>query len=128
MGRSEAFAAAAGSSRVEPEHVLLGLLWDPQSVQTGMLRDVGTSRTAVLDALVRFEVYVPPVELPPEDMRPWGKRVWVPAGQFGLVLRNVMARLPEGTRFGFNSTADGRYWMQAGAEVDLQAIVDEILA
>jgi hypothetical protein len=128
MGRAEAFAAAAGSTRVAPEHALLGLLWDFQSVQTALLRAAGTSRAEVRDALGRLGGYIPPIDLPPEDWRPWGERVWVPADRFGLVLRNVMARLPEGTRFGFNRTADGRYWMQAGAEFDLQAIVDEVLA
>jgi hypothetical protein len=114
--------------RVEPEHLLLGLLWEPQSVQTGMLRDVGTSRAEVQHALGRFDVYVPPVDLPLEDRRPWGERVWVPADQFPLVLSNVLARLPKGSRFGFNFTADGRAWVQAGAGVDLQAIVDAILS
>ena len=126
MGRSEGFAAAAGSIRVEPEHVLLALLWDPESVQSSMLRDVGARGAEVQHVLGRLGVDVPPVDPPSADERPWGERVWVPTDQFGRVLSSVMARLPEGSRFGFNFTADGRAWMRADAHVDLQAIVDEL--
>jgi hypothetical protein len=129
MGRSEGFAAAAGSTRVEPEHVLLGLLWDPQSVQTSMLRDVGTSRTEVYRTLSELGVPVPPIDLPPTDDRPRGERVSFPYERLALVLREVQRRLPEGSFLGFNFNHERtKAWVVATAEVDLQAVVDDILS
>jgi hypothetical protein len=128
LGRAEGFAAASASFRYEPEHVLLSLLWDPHSVQNGMLRELGTSRADVEQALGRLGVSVPPIDLPPEDERLWGERVWFPPDRFELVLSQVPSRLPEDSPFGFNFTADGRAWVQAGADVDLQSIVDDVLS
>jgi hypothetical protein len=128
MGRSEGFAAAAGS-RVEPEHVLLALLWDPQSVQTSLLRDVGTSRTEVYRTLGDLGVPVPPTDLPPTDDRPRGERVSFPYERFALVLREVPRRLPEGSFLGFNFNHERTTaWVVATADVDLQAVVDDVLS
>jgi ATP-dependent Clp protease ATP-binding subunit ClpA len=128
-GRTEGFAASAGSTTLEPEHYLLALLWDPDSVHSGMLRELGTSRAEVQGALRALNVRVPELEPPPDDERPRGERVWIPFEQLELVLRELPSRLPEGSPFGFNFTPDrSRAWVQAGADVDLQSIVDEVLA
>jgi hypothetical protein len=77
---------------------------------------------------VRF-VHVPALDPPPDDDRPKGERVWIPLEKLELVLRELPSRLPEGSPFGFNVTADGsRAWVQAGSDVDLQSIVDDVLA
>jgi hypothetical protein len=117
-----------GSLRLEPEHALLSLVWDPESVQSAMLHRVGTSRVEVQRALGRLGVPVPPNDPPPEDERPRGERVWVPVDHFELLLSEVQSRLPRDSPFAFNFAADGRAWMRAGADVDLQAIVDDVLS
>jgi hypothetical protein len=54
--------------------------------------------------------------------------VWVPVDHFDALLNEVPSRLPAQSPFGFNFAADGRAGMQAGADVDLRAIVDDVLA
>jgi ClpA/ClpB-like protein len=128
-GRMEGFAAAAGSTTVEPEHGLLALLWHPDSPSSGLLLKLGTSRAEVQRALRGLGVDVPALDPPPDDERPMGERVWIPLEKLELLLRELPARLPEGSPFGFNLTADGsRAWVRAGADVDLQSIVDDVLA
>jgi ATP-dependent Clp protease ATP-binding subunit ClpA len=100
LGRAEGFAAAMGSRTIEPEHALLSLLWQPYSVQSGMLRELGTSRTRVQQALGHLGASVPAIDPPPEDDRPWGQRVWFPAEKWDVVLSQVPSRLPENSPFG----------------------------
>lgn len=128
QGRTEGFAASAGSMTLQPEHYLLALVWHPDSVHSGMLRELGTSRADLQRALGQLDVRVPALEPPPDDERPRGERVWISREKLELVLRELPSRLPEGSPFGFNFTADGRAWVQAGEDVDVRAIVDEILS
>jgi ATP-dependent Clp protease ATP-binding subunit ClpA len=109
-GRTEGFAASAGSTTLEPEHYLLALIWHPDSVHSGMLRELGTSRADVQRALRALEVDVPALEPPLDDDRPRGERAWIPYEKLELVLRELPSRLPEESPFGFNFTADGRAW------------------
>jgi hypothetical protein len=128
-GRMEGFAAAAGSTTVDLEHGLLALLWHPDSASSGVLLEVGTSRSDVYGELRGLGVSAPELEPPPDDDRPRGERISIPYGRLSQVLREVPGRLPEGSYFAFNFNNERTdAWVQAGADVDLQAIVDEVLA
>jgi hypothetical protein len=128
-GRMEGFAAAAGSTTVEPEHGLLALLWHPDSPSSGLLLKLGTSRREVHRELRDRGVDVSELEPPPDDDRPRGERISIPYGKLAQVVREVPRRLPEGSYFAFNFNYERtEAWVQAGAGVDLQAILDEVLA
>jgi ATP-dependent Clp protease ATP-binding subunit ClpA len=129
MGRMEGFAAAAGSQTIEPEHVLLALVWDADSTHGRLLRDLGTTRADVQRALGRLGIAVPPLDPAADDDRPWGERIFVPVESLDRLIAELTRRIPKGSLFGFNYSHDHtQAWVKAGAEIDLQAMVDEVLA
>jgi ATP-dependent Clp protease ATP-binding subunit ClpA len=128
MGRMDGFAAAAGAAAVRPEHVLLALLWDPDAA--GLVREAGTTRADVKRALGDRGVAVPAQDPPPDDHRPRGKRVFIPVERLDDVLREMRRRIPKGDVIGFNYYPPDRAkaWVVAGADFDLEGLVDEVLA
>jgi ATP-dependent Clp protease ATP-binding subunit ClpA len=129
LGRMEGFAAAGGSSEIEPEHVLLALIW-PADGLGWLLRRLGTSRVDVQRALAGLGVAVPPLDPPPDDDRPRGERVFIPVERLDDVLRAMRERIPANGLIGFNYYPPDRTkaWVVAGADFDLQGLVDEVLA
>jgi ATP-dependent Clp protease ATP-binding subunit ClpA len=130
LGRMEGFAAAGGSSEVEPEHVLLALVWHAGGGSGYLLRRLGTSRADVQRALAGLGVAVPPLDPPPDDERPRGERVFIPVERLDDVLRAMRERIPPGDVLGFNYYAPDRTkaYVVAGPDFDLQGLVDEVLA
>lgn len=127
QGRAEGFAAALGDGRITPEHVLLALLWDPVGMASHILWELGVERARVVDRLHHEGVPVPAASLPPQREVDLGDRVWFDRDKVKVVLDGVRQHLPPETHWGFNY-ADDRAWIIAESSVDLQALVDDVLA
>jgi ATP-dependent Clp protease ATP-binding subunit ClpA len=130
LGRMEGFAAATGSTEIEPEHILLALVWQAGGGSGYLLRRLGTSRADVQQALAGLGVAVPPLDPPPDDERPRGERVFVPVDRLGDVLRAMQERIPPGGLLGFNYYPPDRTkaYVVADADFDLEGLVAEVLA
>ncbi|MDQ6806089.1 MAG: Clp protease N-terminal domain-containing protein [Actinomycetota bacterium] len=126
QGRAQGFAAALGDGAMTPEHVLLALLWDPQSTSSQLLWRLGVERIRVLDHLRDLGVAVPSAVLPPQREIEWGEQVWFDRDEVRRVLDHVRLHLSPDTRWGFNY-GDDRAWVRAEASVDLTALVDGAL-
>jgi ATP-dependent Clp protease ATP-binding subunit ClpA len=59
-GRAEAFAATLGDGTIAPEHVLLALIWDPTSMTSTLLWEMGVSRERIVESLARSAWRFPP--------------------------------------------------------------------
>lgn len=59
-GRAEGFAIAAGSDHPRPEHILLAMLWDEESVVNALLRSIDREPAHLQSALAALGVRVPP--------------------------------------------------------------------
>ena len=77
-------------------------------------------------ALERRGVRLPTVPRPEPDRTPWGEPVDVPLDRYGDVVHALSEQLDAGT-WGCNSH-DDRAWVDAHAHIDLQGIVDRVLA
>jgi hypothetical protein len=121
-GRAEAFAATLGDGTIAPEHVLLALIWDPTSMTSTLLWEMGVSRERIVESLAALGVAVPTASLPAARELEMGERVWFGRDQVGRVIEHVGRHLPPGTRWGFNFD-DDRAWAWAEADIDLDALV-----
>jgi hypothetical protein len=127
FGRAQGFAAALGEGPMTPEHVLLALLWDPQSTSSRLLWRLGVQRGRVLERLRDLGVAVPSAPLPPQHEIEWGEPVWFDRDKVTSVLDHVRLHLPPDTKWGFNYK-DDRAWVRAEASVELQTLVDGAIA
>jgi hypothetical protein len=107
---------------VTPEHVLLALLWDPGSSSSYLLWRRGVPRERIIERLRDLGVPTPRAPLPGQRQIEWGPRVWFDRTEVRSVVDYLRARIPPGTRWGFNY-ADDRAWAIAEAHVDLPALV-----
>jgi hypothetical protein len=121
-GRAQAFAAALGDGRITPEHVLLALVWDPGSTSSYLLWRLGVPRERIIERLRELAIPTPTAPLPEQREIEWGPQVWFDRTQVRSVVDRLCARIPPGTRWGFNYAAD-RAWAIAEAHVDLPALV-----
>jgi hypothetical protein len=128
-GRAEGLAAGAGVSDVRPVDLLLALLWDTSEwlPVTGL----GVSREDVATSLGRSGVTLPAAPLPDLD-RPWRNpvRVDFPMSALGQVVEVLRQRHPPGSelRWGINHDEAERAWAFAEEGIDLQGIVDQVIA
>ncbi|HWF49421.1 MAG TPA: Clp protease N-terminal domain-containing protein [Solirubrobacteraceae bacterium] len=127
LGRCQGFAAALGEGPITHEHVLMALLWDPQSTSSQVLWRLGHDRGRVLDRLRDQGVAVPSSALPPQREIERGERVWFGRDQVRRVLDHVRLHLSPETTWGFNYE-DDRAWVWTEAHVDIQSLVDDALA
>jgi len=127
QGRAEGFAAALGPGPITPEHVLLALLWDPISMSSRSLWELGVAREHVLDHLREAGVRVPSAPLPPQREIDYGERVWFDRDKVDVVVNHVRLHLSPSTPWGFNYE-DDRAWVIAESSIDLQALVRRALA
>jgi ATP-dependent Clp protease ATP-binding subunit ClpA len=109
-GRAEGFAAARDSATIEPEDVLLSLLWHPCSLSSALFLRIGTTRADVKRRLGELGVEVPAGDPPPDDDTRWSERVVFPFEQLAGVLRELHRLLPQEARHSFNHDGKGRAW------------------
>jgi Clp amino terminal domain, pathogenicity island component len=105
-GRAQGFAAVLGDGRITPEHVLLALLWDPSSTSSYLLWRLGIPRERIVEHLHDFSIPTPTAPLPRQREIEWGPRVWFGRTQVRRVVDHLRARIPPGTRWGFNYDGD----------------------
>lgn len=126
LGRAQALAAARGAGAVGSEHALVAWLWRDDGQAAAHLERLGTTATAVIGALGAAGARVPAVPPPEPDRRAWGERVTFPLDRLNRVRSGLVSRLAPGD-WGWNVDED-LAWVVAVAGIDLQAVVDEILA
>lgn len=126
-GRAEAFAASLGDGPISPEHVLIALIWDPASLSSQLLWQLGVSREDIIDRLRSRGVSVPRASIPPQVEVERGERIWIDRDNVQRLIAELPKRLPPDAHFGFNYE-DDRAWVVAEASIDLRSLVDSILA
>lgn len=125
-GRAEGLAAF-GTGTVRPIDLLLALVW-------GRWRFPETpaiSREAVVEALARRGVVIPPAPLPALDPEPrFTQHAEFPSDKLDRVLALLDQRHAPGSgpTYGFNHDGAGRAWVNAEDGIDLQGIVDAAVA
>ena len=117
---------AGGSGDVRSHHGLIAFLWGDEGQSAFQLEWWGTTGPAVVETLERLGVQLPTVPCPEPDRTPWGEPVFVPLERYGDVVRALIEQLDAGT-WGCNSH-DDRAWVHAHAHINLQGIVDRVLA
>lgn len=116
---------ADGLDDAAPERWLIAILAEPCSLAASALEDMAGGREPVAEALRARGVDVG--ELPPKpSWLPHGEPIYVPGDRLMDVVR--VASEEVGVGFAFNWIRDGRGRVSAPAGVDLQAIVDRVLA
>jgi hypothetical protein len=125
LGRSEGLAVTLGTGTPASAEAFIAYLWGRQAAAVLMLERLEAPATGVVTDLAAAGVRLPAAPLPEPDRRPWGERIFIPTDRVREVLDVLIERLGPG-RFGFN-THEGRAWVLAHADVDLQALVDEVL-
>jgi hypothetical protein len=121
-GRTQGFAAALGTGRITPEHVLLGLVWDPASRSSHLVWRLGASRERIVERLRDLGIPTPAAPLPRQREVEWGARVWFDRADVRRVVDHLRLHIPPGTRWGFNYEGH-RTWAIAESSVDLDALV-----
>src|SRR5947208_7883936 len=81
LGRAEGIAAGPGVARPAAEHVLVAILWDPETTTASHLDGLGVTRGRVLDRLRDAGAVLPPADPPAAERRRWGERLGVPIEQ-----------------------------------------------
>jgi hypothetical protein len=111
-GRTQGFAAALGTGRITPEHVLLGLMWDPASRSSHLVWRLGASRERIVERLRDLGIPTPAAPLPRQREVEWGARVWFDRADVKRVVDRLRLHIPPGTRWGFNydGSAKGVEW------------------
>jgi len=127
-GRAEGFAACLGTGEPRPVDLVLAMLWDDNSWL--FAEKQGVSRDAVIAALSRRGARLPSAPPPPLDRREFTQKVDFPRARLEAVVALLSERHPPGSgpSFGFNHNGKRSAWAVAEDGIDLQAIVDEVLA
>ncbi len=128
LGRAEGFAAALAAEHPRPEHILLGLLWEPHGFAGHLLRTVGVDPARVQDHLAELGLAVPDRDPPPAPVYPPTQRVDVPHEQLGTIIAELPKLLPEGSHFGFNHDGRSRAWVFIPEELDAETLIARALA
>lgn len=133
-GARRAASATTGSAKSTsfspsptPDDVLLTLVWHA-GLGASLLRALDVDRASLAVALARAGLAVPPGEAEPLGLRP-RTRVGVPYERLGELLRVLPARLPGGSRFGFDLHHETRRaWIVVDEKVDAERLVEEVFA
>ena len=124
-GRAEGLALAR-CTEAGPDDVLVALV-SHAGLGASLLRALDVDRASLAVALARGGIEVPPGEPEPLALRPQ-KRVDVPYEHFGEIVAALPGRLPEGSRFGFNTHHETRRaWIVVDEEIDAERLVEEVL-
>lgn len=124
LGRAEGLAG--GTDAIGSQHGLLAYVWCGSGAAIFELERWGTTAPAAIAAAREQGVSCPPTPLPEPDRTPWGEPVFVPLDRYGDVVRALQEQLDAQT-WGCNNH-DGRAWVLARADIDIQPIVDRVLA
>ena len=131
-GWATGFAAAAGRKVPSREDWLLATLYEGGGIVSTVLRELGVSAAAVVDALRQRGVRTP--DFNPDVDRPWQghHEVEVAKSEWEKVVDVLNEKIPQGSslRWGFNSRRDrpGKIQFVAEDGIDLDAIVAEARA
>jgi hypothetical protein len=127
-GCAKGLASASGRSRPGPGHYLLAMVYDEHAVSP-LLRQLGSSERALVDALARRGV--PVAEVDPPVFRPWRgfHRIEVAEAELKPVIDVLRERYPPGSgpEWGVNWLGDPevggprRAWVEGEEGVDLDA-------
>ena len=126
LGRAEGLAVTLGDGIPGSSDALMAYLWSGRGDAVIALERLSVSAMRVVAGLTATGAGVPAVPLPEPDRSPWSDRIFVPPDRLSVVVDLLVERLPPGT-FGVN-THEGRAWVMAHADIDLQALVDEALS
>lgn len=126
--RAEGFAASLGTGEALATHFVLAMLWAADRWMLAERR--GVRREAVIDALRRLGVVLPPAPLPELYRLNLTQQVEFPRSKLEQVLATLAERHPPGSgpTYGFNHDGAERAWAVGEDGIDLQGIVDEALA
>lgn len=124
QGRADGLAAGLGAKRIEAEHLLLALLWEPGGSHSWLLEELGCSRRTIQAKLATLGVKVPTGHPPLKDDTRWGDRVVmrIPTRDAWELASFVQHLLPTGAPFGFNFDST-TIWFMAGEGIDLAPLV-----
>lgn len=131
VGWARGLATAWGSSEPQPEHWLVAMVYDRETVPA-VMHVLGITQEAVLHELRIRGVRLPDVD--PPWYKPWRghRRAEVTLAELGPVLALLGERHPPGSewRWGFNGLPGGRNGARFHSEdgIDLSAIVAEVKA
>ncbi len=131
-GWATGFAAAAGRKVPSREDWLLATLYEGGGIVSTVLRELGVSAAAVVDAMRQRGVRTP--DFNPDVDRPWQghHEVEVAKSEWEKVVDVLNEKIPQGSslRWGFNSRRDrpGKIQFVAEDGIDLDAIVAEARA
>ncbi|HUQ62178.1 MAG TPA: Clp protease N-terminal domain-containing protein [Acidimicrobiales bacterium] len=127
-GRAEGFAACLGTGEPRPVDLVLAMLWDTNAWL--FAEKQGVSREAVAAALSRRGAQLPSAPPPPLDDREFTQKVDFPRARLDAVVALLSERHPPGSgpSFGFNHNGKRSAWAVAEDGIDLQGIVDEVVA
>ncbi len=125
-GAAEALAATLGDGVVRSTDALVAYLWQDDGQQLLAIEAQGSSGPVLVAALGEIGVRVPTLPLPEPDRAPWGEWVTVPEDRVDDVVAVVRKR--HSIRPGWVNVLGDRDKVIAKADIDLRAIVDEVLA
>jgi Cysteine-rich CPCC/Clp amino terminal domain, pathogenicity island component len=123
MGRADGIAAGLGKDQVSPEHVVIAILWDPDTLTGTILDGLDVERDDIVERLAAAGIPVPARPLPRPARWRWGEEMDVPIGHLTALTAELPGLLPPGTPFGFNHDGRERGWIIAGEGVDLPMYV-----
>lgn len=123
-------ALAQGSRRVTGVHVLVALAYESGDATSNLLTALEVGPDSLLAQLVALGMEVPTVPLRYATAEStFGPRVFFAAADARAVIRAMLATcLPESKPWGWNVSEDGRYWVQAHAEIPTEEVVRAAVA
>jgi hypothetical protein len=121
---ADGIAVGFGANAVEPEHLLLAILWESHGRTRSRLEQLGTTPQAVQRRLGKLGARVPPRQPPGPDDTRWGEYVTVriPGNDAWELASRVRELLPEGAPIAFNFNSASA-WYHTGEGIDLAPIV-----
>lgn len=131
-GWANGFAAAAGRKKPSREDWLLATLYEGGGIVWAVLRELGVSAAAVVDAMRGRGIGTP--DFDPEEDRPWQghHEVEVAKSEWQEVVDVLTEKVPpsSGLRWGFNSRRDrpGKIQFVAEYGIDLDEVVAQARA
>jgi hypothetical protein len=126
FGAAEGLAATLGDGVVRSTDGLLAYLWQEDGHQAETAALQGSSVSVLVAALRAAGVRIPTVAIPESDRLPWGTPIQVPEDRAEEIVAVVLARYPALVPWRIVTREEG--WVMAKTPVDLQSIVDEVLA